>query len=130
MIDSKTVQMIELRLSGKSYEEIGKLFGVSKQRVFQLIGGNEKCRRKVDEVANQKIKYVGLRNWMRDNGVSIARLTRLIYGHGNASTQTNTRLKIYGELEMPKSFIDKLIKITGLSYERLFDEEGERRDTE
>jgi hypothetical protein len=125
MIDSKTVQMIELRLSGKSYEEIGKLFGVSKQRVFQLIGGDERCRYPVRGVANQKIKYVGLRNWMRENSVSIAQLTRLIYGHGNASTQTNTRLKIYGSLEMPKSFIDKLIEITGLSYERLFDEEKE-----
>lgn len=129
MSNSRTVQMIELRLSGKSYDEIGKLFGVSKQRVFQLIGGDERGRYTVNEVAIRKIKYLGLRNWMKDNRVSVAQLTRLIYGHANASTQTSTRLKIYGTSEMPKSFIDKLIEITGLSYERLFDEEGERRDT-
>ena len=34
-------QMFEMRKSGKTYAEIGKRFGISRQRVFAILKGGE-----------------------------------------------------------------------------------------
>jgi hypothetical protein len=36
--DARSAEMIELRQAGLTYDEIGEFFGVSRQRVYQIIG--------------------------------------------------------------------------------------------
>jgi hypothetical protein len=115
-------KMMELYLSGKTLAEVGREFGISKQRVFRIIGGTDRHRRVTDEQL-AKIKYIGLRNWMKENNVSLMGLTRLLYDNTEAENWSRTRNRIYGRTDMGKRFIDKLITITGLSYEVLFSEE-------
>jgi transcriptional regulator len=57
-------KMIELRKQGMTYEEIAKEVGTSRQRVYQIIGGNYRRHRKFKE---DEIVYAGLRNWMNDH---------------------------------------------------------------
>ena len=57
---------------------------------------------------------------MNDNRVGIAPLTRKIYG--NAGTESQNRISAYlkGYNELRKEMIDKLLAITGLTYEEAF----------
>ncbi len=38
----RKTQMIEARKSGKTYAEIGAIFGVTRQRVFEILKGEKK----------------------------------------------------------------------------------------
>ncbi len=115
-------KMRELYLSGKTLDEVGKEFCISRQRVFQIIGGNAKFRRVTDKQL-ENVKYIGLRKWMKENNVSMTQLTRLIYGESLGTNYQVVRNRVCSYKEIPKSFIDKLIEITGLPYEVLFREE-------
>ena len=114
-------KMKEMFMAGKTLEEVGKEFGLSRQRVFQIVGGYKKPKQVTEEQIN-KVKYLGLKKWMLQNNVSFSELTRLIYGQTNRNQYNTTHSRICAHKDIPKSFIDNLIKITGLPYEVLFEE--------
>lgn len=116
-------QMRQMHEDGKTYQEIGDMFGVSRQRIFQMIGGGDvKFFRKI--TPSQCI-YKGIRKYMNDNKVSMMEMSRKVYGNTSPNNYQKTKGWLNGSLEIAKGRIDKLLAVTGLSYEVAFKIESE-----
>lgn len=110
-------RLIELREQGLTYQEIGEKVGLSRQRIFQLIGGDRKTKVCVKP---HQCMYDAIRLWMNNNNVSMNALTRMLYGNFNTDSAQRTRNRLNGTCEPTKTFIDKVLEITNLTYEEAF----------
>lgn len=101
---------------GMAYEEIADVFGVTKQRVWQLMTQPQGDGFRESTV--RKIRYVGLRNWMLEHRINVSELERQCKG---------SRLHhcLSGDCEPRKRTIDAILKVTGMTYEECFKEESE-----
>lgn len=120
-----TKKYLDARDSGLTYAQIAEMFGVSKQRVAQTCG---KCQpRHFQYITEKGCIYPNLRKWMNENKVSKYELVRRM-GYVNSQSAASVALRehMIGRTEMKKSYIDKLLKVTGLSYEVLFYQEEQQ----
>lgn len=120
-MNERAEQMKQLRQQGMSYEEIGKVMGISKQRVYQVIGGTVKNWFK--EITPEVCIYPNLRKWLNENRVNRSELTRMVYGN----TSARNKQLIYSILkgsDCLKHHIDNILQVTGLTYEEAFGKEG------
>lgn len=110
--------MQELFDSGLTYREIGEVAGLTKQRVFQIIGNQD--RSKFRRITKEQCVFDGLRKYLNENRISIVGLTRKMYGDMNGAYNTlKYTLKSKGSLlTMPK--INRILSATGLTYEQAF----------
>lgn len=114
-MSERVEEMIRLYEEGMSLEAIGRLNGISRQRVHQLIGGTSGFKTiKVDACV-----YPNIRKWMNHNKVSRIELTRLMYGVYTSQYYGILRDMLKGS-NCRKHLIDKLLDITGLTYEQAF----------
>jgi hypothetical protein len=113
----KKEEMIALREQGLSYAEIGKKLNYSKQRVFQIIGGTS--INFFRPISKEACVYVGIRNWMNENKINRNTLTRMIYGTLEPNLYETLKRTLKGA-NCRKDIIDKLLKVTGLTYEEAF----------
>lgn len=67
----------------------------------------------------QKVKYVGLRNYLLEHRISLTKLAQI-------SGKSNLHTSLVGRYEPSKSVIDAILNVTGLTYEECFREETER----
>lgn len=114
---SKRKQMQALRAQGLKYKEIGERLGVSAQYVAVVCGkGDQAYYRPVGD----ECVYPNLRKWMNKNKVSRREFLRRM--GLTAHTGNYERLTSYlrGETEPRKAYIDKMLEVTGLTYEELF----------
>ena len=115
-------QMLEMKKNGATYDEIGKAFNVSKQRVAQIIGDEVKGHFKL--ITPNVCIYPNLRKWMNDNRITKSELTRRFYGNTTPNNIVAVGNFLRGTTKaVTKKHIDKYIAITGLTYEQLFEEE-------
>ena len=122
--NERKAKMIEMKKNGVTYAEIGKTFNLSKQRVYSIIGGQFKAYYR--ELTPEDCIYPNVRKWLNDNRISRAELCRRVYGSNNSNARTSNHNFLTGKArDMRKSTIDKYLKATGLTYEELFETEGE-----
>lgn len=95
-MDERKQAMIKMHESGMTYAEIGAFMGISKQRVYQLIGDTRKGCHK--PITKEQCVYAGIRKYMNENKISRMMLVRMI---------------------------DKILKATGLTYEYAFKKDGD-----
>jgi transposase len=100
---------------GMNYSEIAKQLGVSRQCVHQSVQAYENF--KVKETA---CIYTGLRNWMNKHKVRVSKLVSMCSDY-NTHRQTMGGY-LNGRHDIPKSAIDAILKVTGLTYEQAFGE--------
>ena len=112
-------QMICMKNEGKTYQVIADAFGVSKQRVYQLIGSGDV--RFFRHISTKSCIYKGIRNWMNDNKISMAEFVRRLYGNYTPRNQANTIRRLSGRVDAQKRHIDKILEVTGLTYEVAFE---------
>jgi hypothetical protein len=118
----RAAMMYKLNEEGKSYNEIAAIYGVSKQRVFQILRKGDK--RYFRHISDRLVKYTGLRNWMNTNKISFTELVTRVFGYYH--TENYNRLFQYlnsGHLRLP--LIKKILEVTGLTFEECFMEEDE-----
>lgn len=96
---------------GFTYEEIGELFGISRQAAHYATTIHDGFR----PSAVSKVIFVGLRNWMLENRITIKAL-------GTQLGMTKLNDSLLGKHEAKKSTIDGILKITGMTYEECFGE--------
>ena len=120
--ENRKKQMTRLYKGGMSYKQIAEKFGLSYQRVQQILGGSKENLFR--GFTKERCIYSGLRKWLNDNKVSICELTRRLYGNNCSGNINRTRGMIKGKPELTKTYIDKLLKITGLTYEELVGEDN------
>ena len=111
----RKLEMFEMSQKGATFEEIGKAYNISRQRVAQIIGGRMKPH--FTPIAPNKCIYPNVRKWMNDNRISKAELTRRLYGNTGSDNQHRVRMVLLGERkDMLKSTLDKYLEVTGLTY--------------
>jgi hypothetical protein len=114
----KRSEMENLRELGYTYQQIGEMYGVSKQRVYQIIGkSNEKYFRYKDE---NSVVFVGLRDWMNENKVSINALCRKIYRNAHPVLVSKVINWLNGKNDIKLSVVKKILEVTGLTFEQAF----------
>ena len=122
---SKKEQIIQLEQECYSYSEIARIAGVSRQYVSQVF-----CKCGLDfpdfrKLSDKECIYAGLRKWWNENRMTYP---KFIEAMGMCYHDANLyRLKRYftGESNPRKDYIDKLIAVTGLTYEQLFYGDGD-----
>jgi hypothetical protein len=123
--NERKAKMIEMRNKGFTYHEIGKAFNLSSQRIFMIIGGQLKSHFK--EITSQDCIHPNLRKWMNDNRITRMELCRRINGNNHPENYQRIRNFLIGKTQKAtKSTIDRYLLVTGLSYEELFETEGDR----
>lgn len=120
----RKAKMIEMHKNGMTYEDIGKAFNLSKQRVYSIIGGNSKNRFKM--ITKEDCIFPNLRRWMNDNRITREELCRRIFRNNHPVNKTQINEFLKGKhRDIRKSTIDKYLSVTELTYEQLFEVEGE-----
>lgn len=110
-------QIRAMRAEGRTLEAIGRSFGLSKQRVQQILRrGGEKPKRKFHKNRPRSVFYK-LDDWAREHDCSWMELA--------CQCEMNPSLFyrnfVHGIGGNPgKRTIDRLLQITGLTYEELF----------
>lgn len=114
--------MIEDRLAGMTYAEIGVKYGISRQRVGQIYGKYNKYNFKA--IKESGCIYRNLRDWMNKNSVERADLLRRIYGRPVELTSAVMQ-KFYailvGRSPMLEEMVGRIAIITGLTYEEVLE---------
>lgn len=118
-------QMIEMVREGFTYKQIGRVYGVSKQRVHQIVSQGDV--RYFHPITKERCIFNGIRNWMNANKVDVASITRKIYGNTSPTCHQKLRSYLVGKNEMRMSTIEKLLEITGLTFEQAFKEKDNER---
>lgn len=106
-----------LRLDGKTPKEAAHILGVPEREVESLY---YKKRYKRSIVGFEATKYIGLDQWMRYHGLTRTQFADKCGIH--PSTMTAIMLDNH---DFGKSYIDKILKATGMTYEEAFKEEVE-----
>lgn len=106
------------RLASEGYTqvEIGNLLGLSRQRIAQIMGG----RGKPYSMVRPRSIYRGLNEWMMQNNITYATLTAMMGYSPSTSAQMQVRNRIMGDTELRMRDINKLIELSGKTYEYLF----------
>jgi len=111
------------RDKGLTYKQIADKYGVSHQAVSHACGrGNPRYHR---VITPKGCIYKNLRRWMNENKVSFSELLRRLGKEFSASSLARLHEQLRGKTELKKSTIDKLIAVSGLRYEILFEKDGE-----
>lgn len=120
---SRIANYIVLREQGKTYQEIGDMYGVSKQSVEEIVKNAEKrfndgVRIRKNSVNIEKIVYKGIYDlFYKDRTMTISKLARIV-GHDKSTLKNliegkNARITIKG--------VKKLTDFSGMTFEELFE---------
>jgi hypothetical protein len=117
--DAIIQRMIDMKNEGKTYQVIADEFGISKQRVQQLIGNRD--ARYFRYIKKTTCIYKGIRKYLNDNKISVAEFVRRTHGCYHPVYMSRLMSKLRGETDMQKRYIDKILEVTGLTYEVAFE---------
>ena len=109
--------VMELRAKGMSLSEIGRLLGVSRQAVHQLLNRRPSNRHSL----GKKIIYPNLLDWSIEHDCSREEFISRMGLPQDASSHSKLCKILNGKVLPKKDFIDKMIEVTGLPYEKLFE---------
>lgn len=125
MVDKK--QVIQDRQSGMSCKEVAERHGISMQYVSLITSGC--CTDGFKRITEKRCIYPNLRSWMNANKCSVTELVGKMYLSTSAMNNVTKMSRILrGETVPKKDWIDALIEVTGMKYERLFAEKEGRKN--
>ena len=122
-------EILRLREEGKTYREIGEIYGLTRQRIHAIATAND-CRVRKKNTDIEKIVYKGIYEFMKENpNVSFTKLASVA---NNGSALNNQRACVFirklsgttDKVTFTISNIKCLMKFTGKSFDELF----ERKD--
>ena len=106
------------RGNGMTLREIAEKYGVSKQAVAQACGShNVSFFKKFDE---ERCVYPNLRKWLNENKVSVKEFLRRSGLTSSGTISKRYAMYFRGQVYPTKLVIDKMLAVTGLTYEELF----------
>ena len=118
------------RDKGLTYVEIAKKYGVSYQAVAQCCAKHTPGHFK--PYTETEVVYPNLRKWLNENKVSRSEFCRRMGTVTRGGSYDAVRCWFGGMNYPTKDRIDKILAMTGLTYEELWQTEvasGERRDS-
>lgn len=111
------------REKGLTYQQIADKYGVSKQVVGQACGKYQPSRFRFWNESS--CIYPNVRKWLNENKVGCAELIRRLGWVCYSTNYTKVEGWLSGSFYPLKQNIDKLLSVTGLSYEKFFERECE-----
>lgn len=110
----------QMRRDGASYREIGDVFGVSGERIRQVLKNRVRLRKGSTDM--EKIVYECLYNYLMDHPkMTFPALAMAMFGNSDIKTNNKLRNLLHGKNCMvSKLSLDRLMAITGMTYEELF----------
>lgn len=113
-------EMLEMREQGFNYEQIAIHFRISRQRVYQIIGSS--AVRYYRYITERQCIYIGIRDWLNRNKLTITAFVRIVYKKYHSVYYGKLRNYLLGKNELRKTMIDRILEVTGLTYEEAFKE--------
>lgn len=119
MVDRRTAK--QMRDDGMSYQEIAEVFGVSRQRIHQVLKSGAVYTRKY-AADIETIPYEGIYKFMVENPkVTFSALAVIMFGYSGNTASNMARRFVRGDnTKVGKRTYDRLIAATGMTYEQLF----------
>lgn len=111
------------RATGMTYQEIADKYGVSRQAVASACA--QRGMGRFRPYTAKDVVYPNLRRWLNENQVSRGEFARRMDRVPVSETTQQVSEWFRGTVYPAKRSIDKMLAITGLTYEELFYEEGE-----
>lgn len=115
MTKEQKIEIYSMLLDGATYTECASKFGVSRQYVHQLFPQMRGCS---VERRIEKYKYKNLAKWIYGNGYNLSTFSAAINTY--APHFNNMML---GHHDPSKKVIDKILDVTGMTYEEAFSED-------
>jgi hypothetical protein len=108
---------------GYTHTQIADAVGTSRQYVHQLLGtyGPNHFKR----MTEKQIVYPNLRKWFNDNQMTYAEVIRRMGLQYHTKTVNRLKGWFTGRNHPDKKHIDILLTVTGLTYEQLFNRDGD-----
>lgn len=113
-------QAEEMRRQGKTYREIGEHFGVTYERVRQVLAHIEPQPRYFNAVQEKACVYPRLRDWMNRNMVSPYRLAAMMGYKSIPAAYTRLKERLAGRSEFRMRDIMGILEVTGMTFEEAF----------
>ena len=121
MTADEKLQIFRDRLSGLSYKEIEKKYGVSKKEIIEMLSDKRVgCTR---QRCSETCIYPVLFNWIYDHFGSSRKFAAAV---GVSNTCVINWL--CGKTDISKKNIDKMLEIAGMPYEQLFKQKGDHEN--
>lgn len=117
MTKQEKLDAYSMRLDGKTLQEIGDKYGLTRERIRQILAESIRPR----ERSSDSYRYPGIGKWILDHGETIATLADKA-GISRATAYNALSLKSKHPANLGKESIDKILKATGLTYEAAFAE--------
>lgn len=115
-IDQK-VEVYRMRLEGATLQSIADHFEVSLEWIRQIVPPIEGKTWSLEGMRNRCV-YPGIAQWLYENRCTYAKLAELI-----GAPQASVSRWMNGVHKPNKPTIDKILKVTGMTYEQAFGEE-------
>ena len=116
MTKEEKLEAFSMLLDGYTLQAVGDKFGVSKQRVkqvFTVVGIK-------NDTAAESCVYPNISRWLSENGYGYRRVAKLC-----DTTDATVISALKDGRDCKKSFIDKFLEVSGMTYEKAF---GEKRE--
>lgn len=114
---TKKEQMIAFRNQGMKYRDIAKAFGCSYQYVAKICATYDPSHFRC---IYEECVYPNLRKWMNENKVGRGEFLRRMGLDAHPTNYERLKYVIRGESYPRKDYIDKMLEVTGMTYETLF----------
>lgn len=111
------------RKKGLTYRQIADKYGVSYQNIALACGKAQP--RGFRWFTESSCVYPNVRKWLNENKISVRELTHRLGWEWHKSNFDKVTEYIRGDCYPRKEIIDKLLSITGLTYEKFFEKEDE-----
>lgn len=121
MTKEQKLEACSMRFDGLSIQEIADHLGVTKEYIRKItpnIKGRSVSLAKLDTYI-----YPNISRWMVGNCVSTNKLSKMI-----GVTHVTVSNNLLGKTDLPKKTIDKILEVTGMTYEEAFYIPGENSD--
>ncbi|WP_425755123.1 helix-turn-helix domain-containing protein [Ihubacter sp. rT4E-8] len=115
--NDQKVEMFKMRIEGVSIQEIGEHFGITKQRVSQIMYVPHSGRVSFDII--EACIYPNLISWMAKNRFTVQQLHYELFGYVSGVVKTYKRLK--GQTEFKIAEIRKILNLTGMTFNECFE---------
>ncbi len=114
MTNEQVLDMVSMRLNGSSLQEIGDKYGYSREYVRKWMPQGLRGRIK-SELAIDKTVYPALKEWLIRRDMPISVFSKMC----KVNKCTMDKI-LHGEVSPTKSNIDKILSVTGFTYEHAF----------
>ena len=113
MTKEEKVEMFRMRLEGKTLQEIGNKYGITRERVRQILSYGSK-EEKVLKIKKYCI-YKKISEYMAKNHITVGEIGEIL-----GICRTSVVYKLKGDTAFKIDEIKKILKFTGMTFEECF----------